>query len=70
MKLNAKDYRVPEGKEVKLAKWPTVVEPVYASKRRWCTEAWRTRLASGSSGLRRRHRTADGVGPLRHQACD
>ena len=32
MKLNAKDYRVPEGKEVKLAKWPTVVKPVYASK--------------------------------------
>ena len=31
--------------------------------RRWCTEAWRTGLASGSSGLRRCHRAADGVGP-------
>ena len=33
MKLNAKDFRVPEGKKVTLEKWPTIVEPAYDSKR-------------------------------------
>ncbi|HEY8709542.1 MAG TPA: ADP-polyphosphate phosphotransferase [Burkholderiaceae bacterium] len=32
MKLNAEDFRVREGKKVKLDKWPTVVKPVYESK--------------------------------------
>ena len=32
MKLNAEDFRVREGKKVKLDKWPTVVKPVYGSK--------------------------------------
>jgi PPK2 family polyphosphate:nucleotide phosphotransferase len=32
MKLNAKDFRVPPGKKVNLAKWPTRIEPVYATK--------------------------------------
>lgn len=32
MKLNAEDFRAPEGKKVKLEKWPTVVEPLYRSK--------------------------------------
>ena len=32
MKIDAKDFRVPSGKKVKLSKWPTVVEPVYTSK--------------------------------------
>ena len=32
MKLDAEDFRVPEGKKVKLGKWPTVVRPAYKSK--------------------------------------
>lgn len=32
MKINIKDFRVPQGKKVKLDKWPTRVKPVYASK--------------------------------------
>ena len=32
MKINSKDFRVREGDEVNLKKWPTTVEPVYESK--------------------------------------
>ncbi len=32
MKINSEDFRVQEGKKVKLKKWPTVVKPVYQSK--------------------------------------
>jgi PPK2 family polyphosphate:nucleotide phosphotransferase len=32
MKINSKDFRVREGDEVNLEKWPTKVEPVYKSK--------------------------------------
>ena len=32
MKIDAKDFRVPSGKKVKLSKWPTVVKPAYTSK--------------------------------------
>ena len=32
MKINSKDFRVREGDEVNLQKWPTNVEPVYKSK--------------------------------------
>ncbi|MGP0089843.1 MAG: ADP-polyphosphate phosphotransferase [Xanthobacteraceae bacterium] len=32
MKINSKDFRVREGDEVNLKKWPTNVEPVYKSK--------------------------------------
>src|ERR1700684_1974980 len=32
MKINSKDFRVREGDEVDLRKWPTKVEPVYKSK--------------------------------------
>ena len=32
MKPHSEDFRVPEGKKVKLEKWPTVVEPAYESK--------------------------------------
>ena len=31
MKLDAEDFRVPEGKKVTLEKWPTVVEPAHLS---------------------------------------
>src|ERR1700722_5309811 len=32
MKINSKDYRVREGHQVDLRKWPTIAEPVYKSK--------------------------------------
>ena len=32
MKINSKSFRVAEGDEVNLRKWPTTVEPVYKSK--------------------------------------
>ena len=35
MKINIKDFRVPAGKKVKLEKWPTLVKPVYHSKKKY-----------------------------------
>ena len=35
MKINSGDFRVNEGKEVDLKKWPTKVEPVYGSKKEY-----------------------------------
>jgi len=35
MKINIKDFRVAEGKKVKLDKWPTRVKPVYKSKKKY-----------------------------------
>jgi PPK2 family polyphosphate:nucleotide phosphotransferase len=35
MKMNIKDFRVAEGSKVKLDKWPTLVEPVYKSKKEY-----------------------------------
>ena len=35
MKVGIKDYRVPPGKNVKLDKWPTLVEPIYSSKQEY-----------------------------------
>ena len=33
MKINSKDFRVPAGQKVNLKKWPTLVKPVYKSKK-------------------------------------
>ena len=35
MKIKCSDFRVPPGKEVKLKKWPTLVQPLYKSKRHY-----------------------------------
>jgi PPK2 family polyphosphate:nucleotide phosphotransferase len=35
MKINSDDFRVPAGKEVNLKKWPTLVKPVYNSKKEY-----------------------------------
>jgi PPK2 family polyphosphate:nucleotide phosphotransferase len=35
MKINSKDFRVPEGETVDLRKWSTKVEPVYKSKEQY-----------------------------------
>ena len=35
MKLHSKDFRVREGDEVNLKKWPTKVDPVYASEEQY-----------------------------------
>jgi hypothetical protein len=32
MKIRAREYRVAEGRRVKLHKWPTLVKPAYRSK--------------------------------------
>jgi hypothetical protein len=32
MKIDLKDFRVAEGDDVNLKKWPTTVKPVYKSK--------------------------------------
>ena len=35
MKINSKDFRVPARKKVNLKKWPTLVKPVYKSKKEY-----------------------------------
>ena len=35
MKIDAKDFRVREGDDVNLKKWPTLVDPVYKSKEQY-----------------------------------
>jgi len=35
MNIYVKDFRVPEGKTVNLKKWPTLVKPVYTSKKNY-----------------------------------
>ena len=35
MKINSKDFRVRDGEEVNLKKWPTTVKPVYKSKKQY-----------------------------------
>jgi PPK2 family polyphosphate:nucleotide phosphotransferase len=35
MKIDTRDFRVPQGKKVKLEKWPTQVKPVYKSKKEY-----------------------------------
>jgi PPK2 family polyphosphate:nucleotide phosphotransferase len=41
MKLDADEFRVPAGKKVDLKKWPTLVEPVYKSKKKYNTDLQR-----------------------------
>ncbi len=35
MKINSKDFRTREGDEVNPKKWPTIVDPVYKSKKQY-----------------------------------
>jgi hypothetical protein len=35
MKISSKDFRVREGDDVDLGKWPTIVDPVYKSKEQY-----------------------------------
>ena len=48
MKINSKDFRVREGDEVNLKKWPTIVKPVYRSKEQY-EELLREHVAQLSS---------------------
>ena len=48
MKINSKDFRVREGDEVNLKKWPTKVDPVYKSKEH-CKEPLEEHVAQLSS---------------------
>ena len=53
MKINSKDFRVREGDEVNLRKWPTNVEPVYKSKEHYQKllgeQRYATKRAAGAS---------------------
>ena len=53
MKINAKDFRVPAGEKVNLKKWPTLVKPVYKSKKR-ITNSWKNSVEE-LSALQRLH---------------
>jgi polyphosphate kinase 2 (PPK2 family) len=35
MKVRSTDFRVEEGDQVKLDKWPTAIEPIYESKKQY-----------------------------------
>jgi len=35
MKIKSNDFRVPEGRKVYLEKWPTLVKPIYKSKKKY-----------------------------------
>ena len=35
MKINSNDFRVREGDDVNLRKWPTLIDPVYKSKKQY-----------------------------------
>ncbi|MFI5023601.1 MAG: ADP-polyphosphate phosphotransferase [Alphaproteobacteria bacterium] len=48
MKINSKDFRVREGDEVNLEKWPTTVDPAYKSKEQY-QELLREHVAQLSS---------------------
>ncbi|MGO8868966.1 MAG: PPK2 family polyphosphate kinase, partial [Alphaproteobacteria bacterium] len=48
MKINSKDFRVREGDEVNLKKWPTMVDPAYKSKEQY-EELLREHVAQLSS---------------------
>lgn len=53
MKIDVKDFRVQEDEKVKLKKWPTLLEPVYKSKKKLSQTPERTgegtKLAATSS---------------------
>jgi PPK2 family polyphosphate:nucleotide phosphotransferase len=57
MKINAKDFRVPQGKKVNLDKWPTRVKPVYKSKKNY-TKLLQRQVAE-LSVLQRLHYASD-----------
>jgi type II secretory pathway component PulM len=35
MKINSKDFRVRPGEKVQLKEWPTIVKPVFESKKEY-----------------------------------
>ncbi len=35
MTIDSKDYRIQQGRDVQLNKWPTAVDPYYNSKERY-----------------------------------
>ena len=43
MKIKSEDFQVQEGEKVNLKKWPTLVEPVYKSKKKYQKLPCRTR---------------------------
>ena len=35
MKIEPKDFRVPPGKKVQLKEWPTIIRPLFKSKKQY-----------------------------------
>ncbi len=60
MKINSKDFRVKEGDEVNLKKWPTIVKPVYKSKKQyeellrntWCNSVRNSSFSTHPTAMR------------------
>ena len=57
MKIDADEFRVPAGKRVDLQKWPTLVKPVYKSKKKYNTHL--QRHVEELSALQRLHYASD-----------
>ena len=57
MKINVNDFRVPEGEKVNLEKWPTLVDPVYKSKKKY--HKILEEQIEGLSSLQRLHYASD-----------
>jgi hypothetical protein len=52
MKINSKDFHVPEGNEVDLRKWRTKVEPEYKSKEEYIKAFWKNTWGTATAALR------------------
>src|ERR1039457_5900146 len=51
MKVNSKDFCVPEGADVKLRKWPTNIKPLYASNTQAILLIFQALDAAGKDGV-------------------
>lgn len=52
MKINPSDFRVPPGKTLNLKKWPTLIKPVYKSKKKSGLRKLRTHVVPQIQPLR------------------
>jgi len=57
MKINSRDFRVPQGAKVHLKKWPTLVQPVYTSKEQY--QELLAEQVGDLSALQQRHYAAN-----------
>ena len=57
MKIDSDDFRVPAGEKINLKKWPTLVEPVYKSKKQY--QQFLARQVEQLSEMQRLHYASD-----------